>query len=1092
MKKIFTVIIVIFLLGFHVNKAIAQHSASPFTPYLNFIENRGQWDENIQFAAEIPGGQLKIMGDQLNYSFYDTKAFSEKYHQHFTHSPDNLHPEGISKEIKTVSVQMIFSGASKNAKIQVDKPEQQLYNYYLGNDKNHWATGCKAYSEITYSELYPGVKLRLYSNENLLKYDLILQKGASPEQIKFRYQGLEKIELKNHKLYCQTSFNTFVENKPYAYQISAGGQKREVVCQFELKNNEVSFKFPNGYDAKKALIIDPELIFSTFSGSTADNFGYTACFDDQGNLYSGGIVFGPGFPVTDGSAFKGGRYDIGILKYDSLGENLKYATYIGGIAPDTPHSLIVNNQNELLILGTTGSTNYPTTDGAYDRTYNGGTSFFIFDSLRVGSDLTLTKLDENGAIIASTLVGGNGNDGILKLRNINLYDNALIQNYGDYIRGDIIVDDDDNIYVASSSDNADFPVSSTIQPTYGGGNSDAVIFKMNNDLTLLEWSTYLGGQNDDATYSIKLDRDNNVYVGGGTNSSDFPTTMGVENETSGGGIDGFIAKFDVNNDVLLASTYLGTSAYDQVYFIDLDESGNVYALGQTRGNYPVSADVYNNPNSAQFIHCLGINLDTTIFSTVFGSGTLEPNISPTAFLVNECENIFLSGWGGQTNNGNSSNNGNTNGLPVTDDAIFPNTDGSDFYLMALSADGKQLLYGTYFGSANNQNNGDHVDGGTSRFDKKGIVYQSVCSCGGSGDNFPTTPGAWSNVNRGVNINNAERCNNAVFKFDLATLEARLQTDSKFRNEPGFHDGCAPLEVVFYNESLGGEEFFWDFGDGNTSTEKDSVINIYNDPGTYKVTLRARDINTCTVEDIASTTISVYDDSFAIGGDRDICGGTATQISATGGVGYTWTTNNEGVFVSNEPNPIVRPDTTTVYEVNVVDANGCIFNDSLTVNVVPEVQTEFIVKKVFNCESVPLISVENISVNSENYHWDFGDGNTSDEFEPFHTYQEFGTYNITLTSTTKGCTNQKTIPVTVGKLLVPNVVTLNQDAINEKFLLTTSDVMSVTIFNRWGKKLFHADAYQNEWPETDINSGVYYYEAAFPDGTGCNGWIHVIK
>ncbi|MDN5211285.1 PKD domain-containing protein [Fulvivirgaceae bacterium BMA12] len=1054
---------------------------------LKFIENKGQWDPSVQFAADIPGGKLHLKKNQLHYTFYDTRVLNRQQHSHLEDGSNHAHnaEEITHEEIPLEHVQVIFNNANTNPGLKIKKPSTEVYNYYLSNDPNTWAPGCKAYEEITYRDLYPGINLRLYTQDNFVKYDLILEKGADPEQITFSYHGLDKIAVKNKQLYCETKINTIIENVPYAYQIDNKGKKKEVSCEFQLKNNEVSFHFPEGYDHKKKLVIDPQLIFSTFSGSVADNWGYTACFDDNGNLYSGGIAFGTGFPTTGHSTFGGGAYDIGILKYDSTGQQLLYATYLGGLSQDTPHSLIVNNHNELLILGTTGSSDYPTSAAAYDGSFNGGTSFNVVDTLKSGSDIVLTKLNQNGELVASTFVGGPGNDGILKMTRIGVYNNALIRNYGDYIRGDVIVDKDDNVYVASSTDADGFPTTSTIQPNYAGGNSDAVIFKMSHDLGNILWSTYLGATADDAAYSIKIDTSNFVYIGGGTNSPNFPSTPGVINENLSGQIDGFVAKIDVDNDSIAYSTFLGTSAYDQVYFIDIDKSKNVYAFGQTKGNYPVTPNAYNNPNSGQFIHKLTNQMDSTIFSTVFGSGTLEPNISPTAFLVNECENIFLSGWGGIVNVGNSLNRGFTNGLPVTKDAIIPNTDGSDFYLMALSANGEELLYATFFGSTNAR--GDHVDGGTSRFDKRGIIYQSVCSCGGSADSFPVTPGAWSSVNRS-SIGN---CNNAAFKFDLATLEARLQTNNLIGNDLGVRDGCAPLEIMFLNQSFGGVEFLWNFGDGNTSTQIDSVVNVFEDPGAYFVTLTVRDINTCTVQDVASAIITVHDVNFKISGDVEICGGESTQLSASGGVGYIWTDSNNA-FVSDIANPIVAPDSTSVYKVNIIDSNGCTFEDSLTVTVIPQVIADFEVNKLFNCESVPIVSFENKSVNAETFLWDFGDGNTSDEISPVHRYEEFGDYEVALTVSSQGCLHQEKKTFSVSNLFIPNVITLNSDGNNEKFQLLSGEQIAVTIFNRWGKKLFEASDYQNDWPRKDVGSGVYYYEAAFPNGTLCNGWVQVLK
>ncbi|MEM8893039.1 MAG: PKD domain-containing protein [Bacteroidota bacterium] len=694
----------------------------------------------------------------------------------------------------------------------------------------------------------------------------------------------------------------------------------------------MSFELPDGYDISTPLTIDPELIFSTFSGSISDNFGYTACFDDSGNVYSGGTVFGPLFFDRVGPVYAGGHTDNLILKYDSSGQNLLYATFLGGFSEEAPHSLVVNNSNELLIMGTTGSPNFPTSLTAYQREFGGGDTVAVNgsisgDDMVFGTDIFITKLNEDGGLIASTLIGGSGNDGLLKMRRIGQYQTALIQNYGDYQRGDIIMDNDDNIYVSSFTDGADFPISGGFQEEYGGGNNDAIVFSMNSNLSNLRWSSYLGGTNDDAAYSVKLDSDNNVLLGGGTTSSNFPITGQVLKNDYSGAIDGFITKISATGDSILQSTFLGTDNYDQVYFIDVDTDQNIYAFGQTRGVYPITPGTFSVPNSGQFLHKLTPDLDRTIFSTVFGSGIREPNISPTAFLANECENIFLSGWGGVVNNGNSANNGNTFGMPVTEDGLFKETDGSDFYLMVLSADGSELLYSTFFGGSIQ---GDHVDGGTSRFDKRGIIYQSACSCGGSIDDFPTTPNAFQTINLGVNEDGAERCNNAVFKFDLASLDARFDADKL--------TGCVPLTVSLTNKSIGGEQVIWEFGDGDQAENIDEIVHTYDTPGIYTVRLTVLDENTCKGESTATKTIEVIDADIEIGAPVRICPNTSTQLFASGAASYSWSPSGtlDNPFSAT---PVASPLATTTYTVVIQSTEGCEAIDSLTVTVGDDLEFE---------------------------------------------------------------------------------------------------------------------------------------------------------
>lgn len=887
-----------------------------------FIENKGQWPPHVRYAANIPGGQLFFEQDGLTYAFHGQRHpdhhSGHAQHANARSTTNASHPTSLRVKFNTTrSARLVETGASATR-----------YNYYLGNDPSQWGEGCRVYSTITYQNLYEGIDLHFYTSGSGLKYDLVLKAGADPDQIRFSYTGQKNMHLEDDCLFLNTGQGTITENKPIAYQYD-----QPVQARYRLQDNVMTFEFPQGYDPSQPLVIDPELIFSTFSGSLSDNFGYTACFDDSGNLYSGGVIFGPFYPRTVGTAFAGGQTDILLLKYDSTGQNLLYGTFLGGSSEEAPHSLVVNHDNELLIMGTTGSLDFPTSTSAYQRVFGGGNpvavngSFTDSDMVQ-GTDIYVAKLDPDGRLSAATFVGGANNDGLLKMRRIGDYGTPLIQNYGDYQRGDIIMDDADNVYIASFTDGADFPITNGFQSTYGGGSNDAVVFSLNANLSQMRWSSYLGGSNDDAAYSVKLDRNNNVLLGGGTTSSNFPTTSGSLKPVYGGAIDGFITKISASGTAILQSTYLGTGSYDQAYFIDIDDDQNVYAFGQTRGPYPVTPGTYHVPNSGQFVHKLTPDLDGTVFSLVFGSGSPEPNISPTAFLANECENIFLSGWGGIVNNGNSPNQGNTFGMPITSDALYSQTDGSDFYLMALSADGSSLLYSTYFGSTD-PFNGDHVDGGTSRFDKRGIMYQSVCSCGGRDDDFPTTPNAYAQINTGSIFTPdgiIERCNNAAFKFDLASLEARFETD--------INTGCAPLTVTMINQSIGGETLFWDFGDSGQALNVDTVTYTYALPGTYEVMLRVTDENTCIGTSLTSKTITVLESEIAVSDPVRICANTSTVLEASGGVAYAWSPA-ESLDDPFSATPLASPTATTTYTVVIQSVAGCEVEASVTVTVGPD-------------------------------------------------------------------------------------------------------------------------------------------------------------
>ncbi|MDZ7607518.1 MAG: gliding motility-associated C-terminal domain-containing protein [Cyclobacteriaceae bacterium] len=1060
-----------------------------------FIENKGQWHEDVLYRGAIPGGDIYVLKNKLKYVFYPSGRINHE-HGLSTESGTALRAQTQPKELAQ-AVEVLFVGANEQSAIKSQTRFPETINYIKGNNQDRWVTDAGAFAIVTISDLYPGIDLNLYSTVNGLKYDFVLKPGANPANIRMQYQGQDYLKIHNDQLVFGTMFGQVHESRPVCYTEEQGVRK-EVKATFQLDDQSVSFAIEI-YDTTKTLVIDPELIFSTYSGSFADNWGFTATFDDEGNLYSGGIVSDEGYPVTTGvfQLEHGGEWDVGILKYTPDGKELVYATYIGGSFTETPQSIIVNHRGELVIYGTTSSPDFPMTGNSYNAVFSGGES--INDepddeelpilvggvSFLNGSDLFVAILSADGkSLEGATFVGGTGNDGLMERTR------PLTKNYGDEFRGEVIVDNSDNIYVASNTSSVDFPITGGWQATYGGGFNDGVVMKLSPDASQLLWSTFVGGSGMDALFSVKVDKTGNVFAAGGSISVDFPVTEGTlkTSKPSGTDIDGVLVKISSDGSQLLRSTFLGTSSYDQVYCLEIDSSSRVYVLGQTQGLYPVTAGVYSNPNSGQFIHKISNDLDFTFFSTVIGSGTRSPNFSPTAFLVNECENIFLSGWGGVLNRPSLGYiGGNTLSLPITSNAFLKTTDGSDFYLMVLLQDARQLLYGSYFGE---NGRGDHVDGGTSRFDKRGIIYHSVCGgCGGSSE-FPTwPPDVWSPTN------NSDNCNNAAFKFDLASLEARFETDTEDFTNRGIRSGCYPFTLVFLNESVGGENFFWEFGNGSSTDQEDSITVTYDIPGTYPVVLTATDINTCTRVSEATGSITVYDYDFEIMPEDSICYGSNIELAANGGINYQWTPA-QSLENPNTPNPIASPDSTTMYHVNIIDQNGCTGIDSVLIRVIPKIQATFDVKKVFDCHEPPLLKFINQSEGAGFYVWNFGDGNTSEEMEPAHQFapsDSAKSFNVILQAGQSFCTVSTTLPVSTVSPFVPNVITPNGDGTNDAFEIRVDGQASLQIFNRWGLNVYKSDQYQNDWQGGDLASGVYFYEIVFSDkNTRCNGWVQVLR
>lgn len=900
-------------MGFFALACVLMHLYSVANNGPRFMENKGQYPEQALFHLRVSNADVFFQKDRLVFNFRDAEqlGFHDHHHGHqHTHGPDAINAHAYH---------IIFEGAAKQTHAEGMNPYQDLTHFFLGNDPSKWATDVHAFDRVRYLGLYPGIDMEYFGQDGNLKYDFIVSPQADASVIAMRYEGADKVFLKNGELHILNRFNEVVELSPVAYQ-TIEGKRVAVPCSFVLKGNTVSFSFPKGYDQTAELVIDPVLIFSSYSGSIANNFGFTATYDDDGALYGGGTAHGPEYPYVIGSYNNGfgGLVDIAISKFSADGSSLIYSTMIGGNSADAPHSMVVNSLGQLVIFGSTSSTDYPTTAGAYDTDFNGGVPQNYASNgtnYTNGIDMVITVLSATGsALVGSTYLGGSNNDGLNESAA-----NALRHNYGDLFRGEVIVDGVNNIFITSSTRSSDIPVTVGVLDNNLSGLQDAYVAKLNSTVSALIWATYLGGNGDDAGYSIKLNSVGELLVAGGTTGSSFPATAGSLLPTyQGGAADGFVARIASNASAILSATHIGTSAYDQCYFVEVGDDDSVYLYGQTRGSYPVTSGVYSNTNGRQFIHRLTPNLSTTLFSTVFGSGGTNVNISPTAFLVDICNRIYVSGWGGSTNS-----SGNTNGLPITSNAFQATTDGSDFYFMVLEANAASLLYATFFGAGNVA---EHVDGGTSRFNREGVIHQAVCAgCGGSSA-FPTTPGAWSNTN------NSGLCNLGVIKLDMEITGVSVDITAG-----ADMTGCAPLNVQFASQLVNANSIFWDFGDGTTSTQG-NPSHVYSAPGTYTVMLIGVDTELCTgalFADTAYTTVTVIEIAIPADAnvDRTVCGNIPVQLGTPAIPGYTYAWSpTTGLSNPNMAQPNAGPSTPQTYTLTVTDANGCQDIDLVNVDV----------------------------------------------------------------------------------------------------------------------------------------------------------------
>lgn len=793
---------------------------------ISFIENAGQWNDSAKFKAELPGGAVFITDYGFRYLFEDVEQLQKAH--------DEAHLRDVSNDLITRHVyDVIFENSLLNSNFHTSEKKSTYHNYFIGNDPSKWASKVSLYEFVGHESLYENIDLVLYSKNHSLRYDLIVYPGGNVNDILVSYNGVDITLEESGKLKVTTAVNEYYEDKPYTYQI-INGEEIGVSSQYVVRNGKIGFEILGTYDPASPLIIDPDLIFSTFSGTIGSQvYSYAATYDNGGHHYGGAEVRSIGWPTEVGvfqPAFAGGQ-DIGINKISPFGDQLIYATYIGGNSTEEPFALLVNHHdNSLLIGGSSNSTNLPMHLDAYITQQASGKQAFIMN------------ISEDGSLLLGStyLTQTSGNFGTFTNPSPSSYGNIVSLAVNTLHAFDFLVTQENEIWVGGNlRDDSANPTSNAFQSVFGGGQSDGFVMKFNPELSNLIFSSYIGGAGPDGVTALKQNHEGNIVISGITISDNFPTTSGALHEvTPGAGHShGFVSIIDNQTYDLLHSTYLGLSnASSQA--VDLSIYNNeVHVLGRTRGNYPISQDVYNyGANRDVFIHVLSSDLSTTIQTTTAGFPTsYNSQFYPTAFMVDACGYTYIAGLSQST----------SVALPadlsshMTNDA-FSNSLSNKFYFIVFDTGLSDLIFGSSFGSGG----ADHTHFGKTRMDPNGIVYHSICA---SEPNYPITPGVFAETKQtsGQDI--------VSFKF----LMGATSPVAVIAEENLIDTACAPYTVQFESVFSAGSEIVWDFGDGNISYLPNPE-HTFTEPGEYMVVFTVNNEGFCIAENKDTAYIQIYE------------------------------------------------------------------------------------------------------------------------------------------------------------------------------------------------------------------------------------------
>ena len=645
---------------------------------VSFEPNRGQADPSVEFLSRGPGYSLFLT--QTGAFISIQRPLEPSAHQSAASSFSLLHLE--------------FIGGNSQNHLEGDAPRNNRSNYFLGDRADHQLTGIPNFARVRYPLIYPGTDLVFHGDPSRLEFDLNLAPGADPTRIRFRLEGADQLSVDaSGDLIAKIASTEFRLHRPVAFQ-PEGGNPRAVRAQFVVSaNREVSFRVGD-YDRTHSLTIDPVLSYASFLGGSGAETAYAVALDPQHNFYVSGETASSNFPVAGSvQGTIGGTNDAFVLKIKSDGSGLAYSTFLGGSLVDASQALAVDSTGSAYVTGFTSSSNFPTVNA-------------LQPTLAGGQDIFVAKLSPDGAsLVFSTYLGGTGLDTIAA----------------------IALDPSNNVVLAGTTKSLDFPVVNALQPTLAGtaGNSDAFVAKLKADGSGLIFSTYFGGTSVDGASGVAVSSTGNIWVSGGTGSTDLPVVNALQPTFGGGGVtdispgDAFLAEFKPDGSALLFSTYWGGSGQEQATSLSLDSSDNVFLVGMTSStDFPTHSALQ--PQQASrggfntFITKFAADGSSAPFSTYFGG---SGNDLAFGSAMDASGNIFISGSTSSPN------------LPVLNAIQSTNVGGlTDGFVSELSSDGSALLFSTYLGGT-----------GTDSFNRIAVDSSGVYVVGSTdSSDFPTS------------------------------------------------------------------------------------------------------------------------------------------------------------------------------------------------------------------------------------------------------------------------------------------------------------------------------------------------------------------
>ena len=883
---------------------------------------------------------------------------------------------------------------------------------------------------ILYNDIYSNIDLMYFlSSSGELTYHYFVNKGANISDIQVEYVGAENLSLTKHgDLSIKIGSSFITESHPKTFENISS----VVNSNFSLNENTLEYNIQN-FSPNHNYIIDPVISYTTYLGGSASDFGTDLVIDDSSNVYGVGTTFSPNFPVTTGTYDV--KEDVVVFKMDSLG-NLKWANYFGGNEQDEGKSIAINRSGEVFVTGFSKSFILPN----IVATNPGDRSAFIL------------KLANNGSVLQAKFLGGNGAD-----------------------EGNSIIAFGDSIIVTGVTSSANFPTAGLGATTSYQLGRDAFLTVMNNSLTNV-YSGFFGGSSSDIGKSVTIDGNNNIIIGGETESTDLiPVTITTANQPIKGALDdAFIARFSING-VLNYASYYGGNGLDQLNGIATDNLNNIFIVGSTRSTdlaQPVTGVSFQNINKdREDVYVTKFNqAGVPQWGTYYGDTLLDQGNS---IAVNNLGTVIITGL---TESGD---------FPVDSNALQPTKSNleADAFIVQFDNNGNRQ-YSSFLGGSNrDEGNAVVYDPNQSSY----VLFGNTRSV-----DFPTGPNAYQTANAG---------DNDIFIYTSCSLipnnkitAAGLDTLRYCSNDPNVNiEGTTPLggsgnytfKFQISNDSTSG------FVDITNSNVEDLPVSQINQIFGWNTIRRIVSDGFC--RDTSNITVINYLSAPLLNFSFDtLCRGDSIQFTdltiLNGGIDSirTWAWEFGDGQRSIIQNPKVVFDTTGPLRagLTVTASNGCFDGNFTNFPITETPVANFSFTTQCKDKTVQFTNTSSRDI-VERYFYNFGDGTTSINENPIKTFPVFGKYFVTLAiGSEKGCRDTTILQVGTDSVIVADFIT-SDNACKDSSVTFIDKSQANTNIIAWNWDFGNGTTSTLESPTTNYStSGTFSVKLIVRSASGC--------